>query len=151
MAKEIERKFLVISDSYKGMAIRSHAIVQGYLSEKGRPTLRARLRDDEAFLTIKGPTEGFSRDEWEYPIPPADAREMIDALADGRVIEKTRYIVPYEGHTWEVDEFHGRHAGLVLAEIELTTEEEPFTLPPFVGHEVTGDKRYYNARLARKS
>lgn len=145
MALEIERKYLVANDSFLPLATAQHRIAQGYLSTK--PTVRVRVRDDEAFLTIKSATKSFTRHEWEYPIPVEDAREML-ALCTAK-IEKTRYIVPFHSHIWEVDVFEGRHKGLAIAEIELKSEDEPFDLPPFVGDDVTGIPAYYNSNLAR--
>jgi adenylate cyclase len=149
MAKEIERKFLVKDTIFKAMAVKSMHIRQAYLSRNPGATVRVRLRDDEAYLTIKGRTIGATRDEWEYAIPVDDAQSMIDRLADGTVIDKTRYIVPFGGMMWEVDEFHGAHSGLVVAEIELTSENQAIDLPPFIEREVTGDSRYYNSNLAK--
>ena len=148
MAKEIERKFLVINDDFKSMAQEIHSIQQGYLSTRKEATVRVRVKDDQAYLTIKGINLGATRDEWEYPIPATEAQEMLSRLTIGALIDKTRYIVPFKGHTWEIDLFHGRHSGLILAEIELLSEDETFHLPPFIGKEVTGDPAYYNSTLA---
>lgn len=150
MAHEIERKFLVINESYKQMAVRSHKIAQGYISRQKEGTVRVRVRDDEAFLTIKGVNHGISRSEWEYPIPTADAREMLREVCGGAVLEKTRWIVEYQGFTWEVDEFHGRLAPLVVAEVELPDACLEPPLPPFVGREVSDDPQYYNSVLIEK-
>ncbi|MDE5555151.1 MAG: CYTH domain-containing protein [Muribaculaceae bacterium] len=147
MAKEIERKFLVKSTSYKDMSISERCIVQAYLNRDPKATVRVRIIDAKAFLTVKGKNAGAMRDEWEYPIPVSDAREMIARCASGRVIEKKRFIVPFEGYDWEVDEFGGELRGLTVAEIELPTEDANFSLPPFAGEEVTGDTRYYNSSL----
>lgn len=147
MAKEIERKFLVKNTSFVAMAEKSVRIRQAYLSRKPEATVRVRLYADEAYLTVKGVTHGATRDEWEYRIPVSDATAMIDCMSDGTVIDKTRYIVPYAGIRWEVDEFHGAHDGLTVAEVELQSESQPVELPPFVGEEVTGDPRYYNSNL----
>lgn len=147
MAKEIERKFIVVNDSYRAMAVCAHHIRQGYLSVDKHATIRVRIKDDLAYLTIKGVSVGAVRDEWEYPIPLADAEKMLADLSRGHIIEKTRYIVRHEGNIWEVDEFKGRHAGLVVAEIELKAEDETFPLPCFIGKEVTGDVSYYNSSL----
>lgn len=149
MSKEIERKFLVTSDSYREMASRSIRIVQGYLSTDKRAVVRVRRWNDNAFLTIKGENNGAVRDEWEYPIPLDDALEMLNRLVSGTVVDKTRYIVEYMGFTWEIDEFHSPASGLVVAEIELDDEKQEFRLPPFVGKEVTGDPRYYNSNIAK--
>lgn len=147
MAKEIERKYLVVSDSYRRMASTSSLIIQAYLSRDPKATVRVRIKGDKAYLTIKGVNDGAVRDEWEYAIPVDDAKEMIKRCASGTVIEKTRWIVDYAGMTWEVDEFGGKHSGLVIAEVELPTAEAEIDLPPFVGKEVTGDVRYYNSSL----
>lgn len=148
MGKEIERKFLVRNDSYKKMATRCIEIRQGYLSRAKEATVRVRTCGEKAFLTVKGPNAGAVRSEWEYLIPTADALEMLREIAQGKVIEKTRYIIDYRGQTWEVDEFHGCHQGLVTAEIELPSEDAPFSRPDFIGEEVTGDPRYYNSNLS---
>lgn len=147
MAKEIERKFLVTDSSYRAMASAERRIVQGYLSRDPRATVRVRIADGRAWLTVKGRNEGAVRDEWEYEIPASDARDMLWRCATGRVIEKTRYIVDYAGRRWEVDEFGGELSGLTVAEIELTSADEQPELPPFIGTEVTGDPRYYNSAL----
>lgn len=147
MAKEIERKFLVIDKSYREMAVTGRSIVQAYLNRDPKATVRVRIIDDKAFLTIKGKNDGATRDEWEYPIPVSDARDMIARCASGRIIEKKRFVVPFEGYDWEIDEFGGELEGLTVAEIELPAEDAEFSLPPFVGDEVTGDPRYYNSSL----
>lgn len=147
MAKEIERKFLVKDSSYRHMASSSSHIEQGYLSRDPEATVRVRVRDDRAFLTVKGRNHGMVRDEWEYPIPVGDARIMLRRCARGSILQKRRYLVPFEGFTWEVDEFGGDHAGLVVAEVELPSADTVAPLPPFVGEEVTGDHHYYNSNL----
>lgn len=147
MAKEIERKYLVAGNSYEEMATSSVRMAQGYLSRRKEATVRVRLSDGNAFLTVKGENCGAVRDEWEYAIPAEDARQML-ACCDGGVIEKTRYRVPFEGHVWEVDCFHGHLDGLVVAEIELPDADCRYAVPPFVCREVTGDPRYYNSSLA---
>lgn len=149
MAKEIERKFLVHSDAFKQEARHTYTIIQGYLS-RDIPTIRLRIRDCDAFITIKGAStdDGLSREEWEYPIPVEDARSMMK-LCTGLVIEKERYLVDYGGYTWEVDVFHRELEGLVLAEIELPSEDTIFTLPLWVGKEVTGNPQYYNSVLSQ--
>ena len=147
MAKEIERKYLVKDASYRESAISKRHIIQAYLNRDPKATVRVRIADDKAYLTIKGKNEGAVRDEWEYLIPTSDARAMIERCATGRIIDKTRYIVPFGGYTWEVDEFSGELAGLTVAEIELPAEDTKFSLPSFIGDEVTGDPRYYNSSL----
>ena len=147
---EIERKYLVEGESYKLMAVAHHHICQGYISREKTGTVRVRIADDKAYLTIKGkPKEGhFARYEWEKEIDVADAKELMK-LCQGTIIDKTRWIIPAqeEGLKWEVDEFHGKHDGLVVAEIELENEEQIVELPAFVGKEVTDDPRYYNANM----
>lgn len=147
MAKEIERKFLVSNDSYKAMAEGCTHIVQAYLSTTIDSTVRLRIADDKAYITVKSRNKGCSRGEWEYEIPVSDASEMISACHLSKVIDKIRYYVEYKGHTWEVDEFAGKLNGLVIAEIELPEENSPFELPPFAGEEVTGQSQYYNSNL----
>ncbi len=147
---EIERKFLVLDDSYKQLSYGSFHIVQGYIcSERGR-TVRVRIRDERAYLTIKGPSEngGLSRYEFEREIPLEDGRQMMQLCEPG-IIDKTRWLVKSGNHTFEVDEFHGSNEGLVVAEVELAYEDEPFKKPHFIGKEVTGDRRYYNSQLAK--
>lgn len=150
MPQEIERKFLVAGD-YKSSAASSSRIVQGYISSGRGRTVRVRIRGDRGYLTIKGPSTdgGLSRYEWEKEIPLDDARDLMK-LCDGGVIDKTRYLVSFGGHTFEVDEFYGDNKGLVVAEVELAAPDEPFERPPFLGKEVTGDVRYYNAQLMRQ-
>lgn len=147
MAKEIERKYLVTDSSYRSMAREKRHIIQAYLNRDPRSTVRVRIADDRAFLTVKGRNQGAVRDEWEYEIPLADARAMIERCASGRVIDKTRYVVAFEGFDWEIDEFAGDLEGLTVAEIELPAADTAFCLPPFAGEEVTGDPRYYNSSL----
>ena len=148
MGKEIERKFLVKDNSFVQLTTCSHRIRQAYLSDKPESTVRIRVSDDRAWLTVKGRNQGAVRDEWEYPIPVDDAMNMADRLTGGWSIDKTRHMVMYDGYRWEVDVFHGRHEGLILAEIELPCISAPFTCPPFIGEEVTDDPRYYNSVLA---
>ena len=147
---EIERKYLVTSDSYKQMAVARYHICQGYISREKTGTVRIRITDDKAYLTIKGkPAAGhFARYEWEKEIDVQEAKELMH-LCQGTIIDKTRWIIPAkeEGLKWEVDEFHGKQAGLTLAEIELTSEEQEEENPDFVGEDVTSDPRYYNANM----
>lgn len=144
---EIEHKHLVVSDAFRQDAVRVHHIEQGYLSIL--PTVRIRIRDSEAFITIKGPTDptGLSREEYEYAIPLAEARALI-GLCEGRTLIKDRYLVPHQGNLWEVDVFAGRHSGLVLAELEVPSLETTYPLPDWAGEEVTGQPQYYNAYMA---
>jgi adenylate cyclase len=149
MAEEIERKFLVVSDDWKQGSTGSKLLRQGYLSSNAKATVRVRTRDDsEAMVTIKGATRGMSRAEYEYEVPIADAREML-VMAEPHVLQKRRHIVPFAGLTWEVDVFEGRHAGLVIAEVELESEDQAIELPGWVGTEVSQDDRYNNASLSR--
>lgn len=152
---EIERKFLVVDDSYKQLAISHYTIIQGYICRESGRTVRVRLKSDDrginsAFLTIKGkPADGMlARFEWEKEIHWEDAKQLL-TLCQGNIIDKTRWLIPAveEGLFWEVDEFHGHKEGLTLAEIELTAEDQSFTLPKFLGEEVTGDRRYYNSNM----
>ena len=147
---EIERKYLVTSNSYKQMAVARYHICQGYISREKTGTVRIRITDDKAYLTIKGkPAAGhFARYEWEKEIDVQEAKELMH-LCQGTIIDKTRWIVPAaeDGLKWEVDEFHGKHEGLTLAEIELTSEEQEVEKPDFVGEDVTSDPRYYNANM----
>ena len=149
MGREIERKFLVVSDAWQGAATSSLLLRQGYLSSNAKATVRVRSKDDvRAVLTLKGPALGLSRPEYEYDIPIADARELL-TMARPHVVEKRRYLVPQGELIWEVDVFLGRHAGLVLAEVELDDENQSVPLPDWVGAEVTQDDRYNNASLSR--
>ena len=148
MAKEIERKFLVVGDSYKALATMSDEIAQGYLSTEPDRTVRVRIKGGKAFVTVKTRNQGITRNEWEYEIPVADACEMLGCC--GTVLRKTRHYVPAgEGLTWEVDEFHNPQPGLTVAEIELPSEDTPFAIPSFIGKEVSGAPAYYNSSLAK--
>jgi CYTH domain-containing protein len=146
MAQEIERKYLVVGE-FKHLAHNSMHLVQGYIAS-GRRTVRVRIGEGGAWLTIKGPSRngGLSRFEWEKEIDAKEALELLQ-LAEGAVIDKVRYYVDYAGHTIEVDEFHGDNEGLVMAEIELASEDESVELPAWLGREVTGEKRFYNSHL----
>ena len=151
MAKntEIERKFLVRSEEFKTQATQAYEIEQGYLCKEPGKTIRVRIRDSRAFLTIKSSLlrEGLAKFEWEKEIELADAKEMMQLCLPGR-IQKTRYIIPCANERkWEVDVFHGRLDGRVLAEIELGDEHEPFERPEWLGEEVTGQPEYYNANM----
>ena len=147
--QEIERKFLVTDDSYRALAYDKSEILQGYICSGHGHTVRVRTRGDKGCLTIKGPSmDGISRFEWEKEITLQDARELFTLCRAGR-IEKTRYLVRNGKHTVEVDEFHGDNEGLVFAEIELADVDEAFTRPSFLGEEVTGNPRYYNAYISK--
>lgn len=146
MGKEIERKFLVSGDGWRlestGVQFR-----QGYLPTREGCVVRVRIMDSNAVLTIKGKTEGISRLEFEYPIPTPDAEEMLGLLCERPLIEKTRYTVFHDGWCWEIDEFKGDNAGLLVAEVELANENELIVLPDWIGKEVSDDPRYFNVNL----
>ena len=142
---EIERKFLVISDEYRNTE--SVRIRQGYVCSANNRVVRVRTKGEKGFLTLKNATIGFARNEYEYEIPLADAIEMLDTMCRKPIIDKTRYLYMYKGHLWEVDEFHGRNEGLVIAEIELEHENDTFEKPDFIGDEVTGRPQFYNSNL----
>lgn len=146
MALEIEHKYLVKNDKYKEMSTNKQRIMQGYLSRDPERTVRIRIKGDKGYFTVKGITHGASRVEFEYEIPADDAENML-RLCIPPIIEKTRYIVPFEGKKWEVDEYSGHRIGLVTAEIELSSESETYRTPPFIGKNVTGDPAYYNSSL----
>jgi adenylate cyclase len=148
MSQEIERKFLVINDSYRSLGLPRH-IHQGFLSADKERIVRIRIHGDLAFLTIKGIAKGITRAEYEYEIPLADAKYMIENLCLKPTIEKYRYKINIDGNTWEVDEFLGDNEGLVIAEIELQNEGQEFPKPEWTGVEVSGDPRYYNANLVK--
>ncbi|MFO7842036.1 MAG: CYTH domain-containing protein [Fidelibacterota bacterium] len=146
--KEIERKFLVKGDRFKTGAKRIHAR-QGYLLYEGNGNARVRIEDHRAFLTIKKNISGISRWEFEYSVPVKDAEFMLNELCGGRIVVKDRYLVKYAGLLWEVDVFSGENAGLIIAEVELETEDQHIEKPPWAGEEVTRDPRYLNANLAK--
>lgn len=146
MGVEIERKFLVRDERWRTLGT-GVSMRQGYLSSHPDRVVRVRIEGDAAMLTIKGRSVGASRGEWEYPIPLADAERFLASLCEQPLIEKTRYRIRHEGMVWEVDEFLGANAGLVVAEIELEAEDQPFSRPDWLGAEVTDDARYFNANL----
>ncbi len=149
MAQEIERKFLVCGD-FKSSAFKSTRITQGYLSSVPERTVRVRVKGDEGYITIKGigNSTGASRFEWEKEIPVEDVKALLEICEPG-VIDKTRYLVKAGEHTYEVDEFYGDNEGLIVAEVELSEENEAFDKPSWLGEEVTGDPRYYNSMLMK--
>ncbi len=149
MAQEIERKFLVAGE-FKSQVTKATRITQGYLSSVPQRTVRVRIKGDKGYITIKGMGDaaGASRFEWEKEIPVAEVEELLKICEPG-VIDKTRYLVPAGKHTYEVDEFYGDNEGLVVAEVELASEDEAFDKPAFLGKEVTGDVRYYNSMLMK--
>jgi len=147
---EIERKFLVLNESWRDWVTSAIPMRQGYLNSEKRCSVRVRISGDEAHLNIKGATIGAKRLEFEYPIPLDQASLMLDSLSAGPLIEKVRYLIP-QGHlTWEIDVFSGDNEGLVVAEIELSDPDEAFDLPAWIGEEVTHDPRYYNTCLSRE-
>ncbi|PID71930.1 MAG: adenylate cyclase [Desulfobulbus propionicus] len=148
MSVEIERKFLLAGNTWRDLAP-GKEYRQGYVRDGQGCTVRVRSTCDQGYLTIKGSGNGISRLEYEYEIPVEEADAMLDQLCRKPIIEKTRYTIPYAGFIWEVDEFHGENQGLIVAEIELEFEEQPFEKPEWVGEEVTGDVRYFNACLAK--
>ena len=148
MGVEIERKFLLQGDAWRGLG-QAVLLRQGYLSSTRERVVRVRIEGEQAMLTIKGANVGATRGEWEYPIPLADAVELLDGLCEQPLIEKVRHRIEYAGMVWEVDEFLGANAGLVVAEIELHSADQPFEKPDWIGVEVSDDARYYNANLNR--
>jgi len=146
MAKEIERKFLVKGDEYKHLS-KGVYYQQGYLSTIKERTVRIRIIEERGFITVKGISNGAVRAEYEYEIPVNDAREMLNGLCEKPTIEKYRYKVQQHNLTWEVDEFLGENTGLMIAEVELSSEDQVITKPEWIGEEITGDARYYNVNL----
>ncbi|MBE0493915.1 MAG: CYTH domain-containing protein [Thiomicrospira sp.] len=153
MAREIERKFLLANETWRQAVKPPTRFLQGYLNQieesSSKSSVRVRIEGEVANLNIKSLEIGLSRDEYEYPIPLADAEKMLKKLSVGPVIEKNRYLVEYDGMTWEVDEFFGDNAGLVVAEVELESETQSFSLPAWAGAEVTHDVKYYNISLSK--
>jgi adenylate cyclase len=148
MVKEIERKFLVKGDAWRAIA-KGTTYRQGYLNSAKERTVRIRVADAKAFITIKGPTVGATRSEYEYEIPFDEGNAMLETLAEKPLIEKTRYKIPVGNLTWEIDEFLGENAGLIVAEVELKSEDQILDKPAWVGEEVTNDPRYFNANLVK--
>lgn len=149
MGVEIERKFLLSGDGWKSLG-EPVFFKQGYLSSNKERVVRVRIEGDRAVLTIKGANKGATRGEWEYEIPVADAIELLDGLCEQPLIEKFRRRIPFAGNVWEVDEFLGVNAGLVVAEIELQSEDQQFDQPDWIGAEVTDDLRYLNSNLIKQ-
>lgn len=150
MGIEIERKFLVVDNSYKDLEEGHMKIIQGYLSINPDSTIRIRISGNKAWLTVKSKNHGDQRGEWEYEIPVNEAKEMLSMCCQSGIIDKTRHIVPAnDGLKWEIDEFHGNYAGLVIAEIELPSCNTEFEKPDFLGEEVTGNPKYYNSVLSK--
>lgn len=147
MGMEIERKFLLCNNDWKRLAV-GIEYIQGYLCSDRQRTVRVRIAGDKGVLTIKGKRKGYSRTEYEYPIPRTDAHHMLNTMCGGNVVEKNRYTIAYKGFLWEIDEFFGLNQGLIVAEIELTSENQVFEIPEWIGNEVTGELKYYNSQLA---
>ena len=148
MGVEIERKFLLSGDAWRQLG-EPVLLRQGYLCSDPERTVRVRIEGEEGRLTIKSKGSGVRRGEWEYPIPLPEAQELLDTLCERPLVEKYRRRIEHAGFTWEVDEFLGENAGLVVAEIELPSEDTVFARPDWIGQEVSGDKRYYNSSLIR--
>lgn len=148
MGQEIERKFLILNESWKSGAV-GVRMTQGYLSFDPDRTVRVRLAGEDAWITIKGRGQGITRSEFEYAIPADDAAELLK-MAVGSVIDKTRFRVAEAGHLWEIDVFHGDNDGLIVAEVELDAADEEVVLPPWVGQEVSDQRRYFNSSLSRQ-
>lgn len=153
MAREIERKFLLKNDAWRQAVSQQTRYMQGYLNQidesNCKSSVRIRIEGEQANINIKSLEIGLSRDEYEYPIPLADAENMLSKLAIGPIIEKIRHLVHYEGLIWEIDEFLGDNAGLLIAEVELESEQQVLTLPDWLGEEVTDDVKYYNISLSQ--
>ena len=154
MAREIERKFLLKNNDWKKLAHNKTFFAQGYLNDiadkNSKSSVRVRLEGDKANMNIKSLEIGLSRDEYEYEIPFEDGKKMLNTLSVGPVIEKHRYLVNIGSHTWEIDEFHGENSGLVIAEVEMQSEDEIVEIPTWAGREVTEDVRFYNISLSNK-
>ncbi|MDB5959927.1 MAG: hypothetical protein JWP59_1221 [Massilia sp.] len=148
MGVEIERKFLLAGDGWRSLGV-AVSMRQGYLSSDKARVVRVRIEGEQAYITIKGKSAGATRGEWEYPVPVADAEELL-LLCEQPLVEKVRRRIDFQGHTWEVDEFFGVNAGLIVAEIELSSEGEAFDKPEWIGAEVTDDARYYNSSLVKR-
>jgi len=148
MGIELERKFLLAGAAWRSLG-QPVLLRQGYLSSHPERVVRVRIEGAQAVMTVKGRSAGASRGEWEYPIPLADAEEFLDRLCEQPVIEKYRRRIGFDGMVWEVDEFLGVNAGLVVAEIELESEDQAFSKPDWIGAEVTDDARYFNSNLLR--
>lgn len=149
MATEIERKFLIVNDDWRGQVSEKKIIRQGYFGRTAKASIRIRVSGNSANINIKSATLDVTRKEYEIPVPLADAEEMLEHLCERPLIEKVRHIVPAGDHVWEIDEFSGDNKGLVVAEIELSSADESFSRPKWLGEEVSHDKRYYNVCLVR--
>lgn len=149
MATEIEYKFLICNERWRSQVDRSVRMRQGYLTSDTRCSVRVRVADNQGFLNIKSGTLGIQRSEYEYSIPLAEAEEILDTLCERPLLEKIRHYVRFGEHLWEIDEFAGDNAGLIVAEVELDHPDEPFARPDWLGEDVSHDIRYYNSQLAR--
>lgn len=149
MGVEIERKFLLRDDGWRQLVQSSTLLRQGYLSRGDQSSVRVRVQGDSAEIGVKSSRDGIHRLEFEYPIPLEDARQLLDRVAYRPLIEKTRHLVAWGEHIWEIDEFHGDNAPLILAEIELESADEAFQRPPWLGREVSTDRRYFNSNLSQ--
>ncbi len=149
MGIEIERKFLLASDAWKDSVEKSLQMRQGYLSRDAQSSVRVRVTSDGADINVKSTRDGIYRLEYEYPIPLSDAQELLNKVAHRPLIEKTRHVLHIAGHCWEIDEFHGENAGLIVAEIELAAVDEIFHRPHWLGQEISTDARYYNSNLSK--
>lgn len=153
MAREIERKFLVSGQAWKALAFKHTHFAQGYLNDiqdcTSKSSVRVRIEGDKANLNIKSLEIGLSRDEYEFVIPMHEAQKILKTLTVGPVIEKVRYLVRYGNHIWEIDEFQGDNAGLVIAEVEMDSENDQILMPAWAGAEVTHEARFYNVSLSR--
>lgn len=149
MATEIEHKFLLRNDRWRSQVERSARLRQGYLTSDARCSVRVRIAESQGFLNLKSGTLGIQRSEYEYPIPLADAEEILDTLCEKPLLEKTRHYLHFGEHLWEIDEFAGDNAGLIVAEVELSRIDELFARPDWLGEDVSHDIRYYNSQLAR--
>ena len=150
MGTEIERKYTLKNDDWRKEIIRSERMVQGYLAGNERTSVRIRVTGEKANLNIKSATLGIFRQEYEYDLPLADAEKMLDDLCEKPVIDKIRHYISHDGKTWEIDEFSGENEGLIVAEVELESENETFNLPAWVKEEVSHDPRYYNVILVKQ-
>ena len=150
MAKEIEKKFLLKNAQWRESIQQSRQFIQGYLIGSNKASVRVRLEGERAFINIKSATLDVTRDEYEYEIPPVDAKEMLENLCEKPLIEKIRHNVMHDGKRWEIDEFQQENAGLIVAEIELSSVDEKFSMPDWVGQEVSDDARYYNVCLVKQ-
>jgi adenylate cyclase len=150
MGIEIERKFRLAGDGWRAQVSQKTLLRQGYIANTPRASVRVRLAGDIGWLSVKAMTRALARAEYEVVIPALEANEMLDRLCEGPLIEKWRHIALYQGSEWEIDEFLGENAGLVIAELELSAEDAAFARPPWLGVEVTHDERYYNFRLSQK-